>query len=225
MPGRTFVREAEAVHKLKDILPPLGDLSPDHARLDAKRSWRSFFLWGYGYRIGTNCRYAPHTTKLVETIPGLLTAMFSVHEPGTHLVRHRGVTNGMITCHLGLDIPDIGDASRIEVNGTAYHRENGRWFLFDDTQWHATWNEGPGDRVILLLHVKRPMRGLGRVVWDIFFWLIRRSPFIQDARRNMTHWSERLKTAEEDSLITPSSLNAIAQDEKGLHIGCNRCLK
>jgi beta-hydroxylase len=34
--------------------------------------------------------------------------MFSMHEPGTHLPRHRGVTKGMVTCHLGLKIPADG---------------------------------------------------------------------------------------------------------------------
>lgn len=193
--------EADQIMTLSKELPPLGDLSPDHARLDAKRSWRSFFMWGYGYRIDSNCRYAPVTTQLVEQVPGLLSAMFSVHEPGTHLVRHRGVTNGMITCHLGLDIPDAGEACRIEVNDQAYLWKNGQWFLFDDTQWHATWNEGDTKRVILLLHVKRPMRGLGKCVRDLFFFLIRRSPFIQEAKRNMRAWALRLEAAERKGLI------------------------
>ena len=44
---------------------------------------------------------------------------------------------------------------------------------------------GAQNRVILLIHVRRPLRGLGKWVEGVFFQLIRISPFVQRARRNL----------------------------------------
>lgn len=86
--------EAEAILRRKSNAPPVGDISPDHRRLDHRRTWRVFFLWGYGYLADQNCLLAPRTAALVDEIPGLVSAMFSVHEPGTHLPRHCGPNQG-----------------------------------------------------------------------------------------------------------------------------------
>lgn len=166
-------------------VPSLGDISPDHQRLDQRRSWRAFFLWGYGHRVDQNCARAPRTAALVDRIPGLITAMFSVHEPGTHLPRHRGVTKGMITCHLGLIIPDDPERCRIAVEDQVYSWAPGRFFIFDDTYKHEVWNETDEDRVILLIHVRRPLRGAGKWVERLFFRALQLSPFVQRVRANL----------------------------------------
>lgn len=183
--------EALAILSHRERVPALGDVSPDHKRLDQRRSWRSFFIWGYGYRAHKNARMAPMTARLVDQVPGIITAMFSIHEPGTHLPWHRGVTKGMITCHLGLQIPKDGAACRIKVEDKVYTWSNGQWFIFDDTYYHEVWNDADEDRIILLMHIKRPLRVPGRWVQDFFFFLLRQSPFVQDARRNITAWQNK----------------------------------
>lgn len=188
---RAIHDEALAILGFREDIPPLGDISPDHQRLDRRRSWRTFFLWGYGYRIDANCEFAPATAALVDRVPGLISAMFSLHEPGTHLPRHHGVTKGMITCHLGLKIPADTDNCVIAVNDTHHHWAPGRFFIFDDTCHHEVWNRTAEDRIILLLHIRRPLRAPGSWLQTVFFALIRRSPFVQDAKRNMESWTER----------------------------------
>ena len=172
------------IHGPEEV-PSLGDVSPDHQRLDKKRSWKTFFLWGYTYRAHGNCARAPRTAELVDRIPGVISALFSIHEPGTHLPRHRGVTKGMITCHLGLIIPDDPARCRIAVEDRDYHWTPGKFFIFDDTCYHEVWNDTDQRRVILLIHVRRPLRGFGKWVESVFFQLIRISPFVQRARRNL----------------------------------------
>lgn len=189
---QTIRDEAMALLELRQDIPPLGDISSDHRRLDPRRSWRTFFLWGYGYRMDGNCVHAPKTAALVDRIPGLISALFSVHEPGTHLPRHRGVTKGMLTCHLGLKIPADKDQCLITVNDRPYHWAPGEFFVFDDTRYHEVWNVTDEDRVILLLHIKRPLRAPGSWLQRLFFALIRHSPFVQEGRRNMAIWTERL---------------------------------
>lgn len=182
---REIRNEALSILADRRRVPALGDISPDHQRLDQRRSWRTFFLWGYGHRVDQNCALAPRTAALVDSVPGLITAMFSVHEPGTHLPRHRGVTKGMITCHLGLIIPDDAERCRIAVENQVYNWVPGRFFIFDDTYKHEVWNETDDDRVILLMHVRRPLRGAGKWVEWLFFRSIQLSPFVKRVRNNL----------------------------------------
>ena len=177
-------QEADAVLCDIEAVPPLGDISPDHQRLDYTHKWRAYFLWGYGIRVDDHCTQCPVTAGLVERIPGLLTAMFSVHQPGAHLPKHRGVTKGMLTFHLGLHIPEESSDCYIDVENKNYRWQEGKFFVFDDTYRHEVFNNSGHDRVILLLHVRRPLRFPGSWAQNVFFWGIQRSPFVQDAKRN-----------------------------------------
>ena len=108
---------------------------------------------------------------------------FSAHEPGTHLPGHRGVTKGMVTCHLGLTIPADTAKYTISVEGKSCTWSPGRLFAFDDTRHHDVWNYTDEDRVILLLHVRRPMRLPGALLQNACLVLIRASPSVQGAKR------------------------------------------
>ncbi len=191
-------KESEQVLAVRDRLPPISEISPDHKRIAADDRWRSFFLWGYGYRIESNCVHCPETVRLLETIPGLMTAFFSVMLPGTHLPRHKGVSKAIVTCHLPLVVPDDAASCRIDVEGHVHQWAEGDCFVFDDTYPHEVWNDTDQERVVLLLHVKRPVRFPGSLAGDLFLGAVRRSPFIRDARRNQDAWAERL--AERDRL-------------------------
>ena len=182
-------QEADQVLQEIKKIPPLGEVSPDHQRLDYTGKWRAYFLWGYGYRLDRNCERCPMTASLVDKVPGLLTAMYSVHEPGAHLPRHRGVTKGLLTYHLGLHIPEQQSECHIEVEQRHYHWREGEFFIFDDTRYHEVFNNSTTPRVIILLHIKRPLRFPGSWVQNLFFWGIKRSPFVQDARSNLDEWS------------------------------------
>lgn len=177
--------EMERLLPNKDEIPPLADISPDHVELDEARKWRTFFLWGYGYRVDENCAKAPRTAEMVERIPNVLSALFSIHEPGAHLPRHTGPTKGMITCHLALKIPPDREKCRIEVEDKTYNWTPGRFFIFDDTYNHEVWNDTDELRVILLIHVRRPLAAPGRWVQNAIFWAIRHSPFVQDVKDNL----------------------------------------
>src|SRR5271167_4253923 len=42
--------EADTIIRRKNEIPSVIDISPDHKGI-ADEKWKSFFLWGYGYRI------------------------------------------------------------------------------------------------------------------------------------------------------------------------------
>ena len=74
----------------------------------------------------------------------------------------------------------------------------GKWLVFDDSYHHEVHNRTDQRRVILLVQVKRPMRLLGRLANDLALWGIRRSPFVQDARRNLSMWEQAYQQAEQN---------------------------
>lgn len=170
-------------------IPSLGEISPDHGRIAADRRWRSFFLTGYGYKRAENCARVPLTSTLIEQIPGLVTAVFSVLEAGCHIPRHYGMTKGMLTYHLPLKVPKDREHCWIQIedkDGLKVHPwAEGQSLLFDDTYNHEVWNNTTEDRYVLLIQVQRPCRGLARILLKTFLWAVRHSRFVQDIKRHL----------------------------------------
>jgi ornithine lipid ester-linked acyl 2-hydroxylase len=189
---RDILEEAREVAMQGEAAPSLATISPDHRSIAEVNKWRSFFLWGYGYRIDENADRCPVTSALVERIPGLNSAFFSILAPGTHIPDHRGVTKGLITCHLGLIVPRDGDV-RMRVHDRVVRWAEGETLVFDDTYRHEVWNETSGTRVVLLIQFERPLRGPAKWIADAFLGVVKRSAFVQEARDNIGRWNAALK--------------------------------
>ena len=187
--------EALAVALRGQASPSLATISPDHRSIAEVDKWRSFFLWGYGYPIEENLARCPRTRAIVERIPGLNSAFFSILAPGTHIPAHRGVTKGLITCHLWLIVPREGDV-RMRVDDRVVRWAEGETLVFDDTYGHEVWNETAGTRVVLLIQFARPLRNPGKWIADTFLRLVRRSAFVQEARANIAQWNAAVKQLE-----------------------------
>lgn len=177
----------EAVRIRAEDIPSLGEISFDHGRIAADRRWRAFFFKGYGYRMPGNAARAPVTAALIENVPGLVTANFSVMEAGGHIPRHWGMTKGMLTYHLALKVPREREKCRMHLEEGnrlhALHWEEGKSFLFDDMFNHEVWNETDEDRYILLIQIKRPCRWLGNLIQDAFLMGVRHSRFVKDIKK------------------------------------------
>src|SRR5690606_37160905 len=81
--------ELDRVLTRKDALPGFHEISSDVATISQDRDWKTFLLCGYGFTSENNNRQCPETWRIVQRIPGLITAMFSILEPGKHLPPHR----------------------------------------------------------------------------------------------------------------------------------------
>ena len=185
-------KEAIAVALQGDASPSLATISPDHRAIAAVNMWRSFFLWGYSYPIEDNLAQCPKTAAIVARIPQLNSAFFSILAPGTHIPAHRGVTKGLITCHLGLIVPRDGDV-RMRVDDRVVRWAEGETLVFDDTYDHEVWNDTAGTRVVLLIQFERPLKRPGKWIADLFLGIVRRSAFVQEARDNIRSWNEAVK--------------------------------
>lgn len=177
----------EALRIRAQDIPSLGDISFDHGRIAADRRWRAFFLKGYGYRMPSNAARAPLTAALIEKVPGLVTANFSVMEAGGHIPRHWGMTKGMLTYHLALKAPREREKCRMHIEEGerlhVMHWQDGQSFLFDDMFNHEVWNESDEDRYILLIQIKRPCRWRGNLIQETFLKAVRHSRFVSDIRK------------------------------------------
>jgi aspartyl/asparaginyl beta-hydroxylase (cupin superfamily) len=182
--------EAAVVLGDLDAVPPLAAISPDHRRIAPAGKWRSFFLIGYRYRDEVNCRACPRTAALISEIPGLNSAFFSILLPGTHIPPHTGVTKAIITAHLGIQVPRDPAQCWMRVDDEIVHWQEGRVLVFDDMYNHEVKNESDETRIVLLIQIRRPVGIVGKIVGGLFLEGVRRSRFVQDARRGVQAWKE-----------------------------------
>lgn len=194
---RAIRDEALSVSCNPDDVPALHSISPDHARIAATDSWRSFFLVGYGNRVERNIARCPRTMAALEQVPGLNSGFFSILRPGTHIPLHCGVTKGLMTCHLGLQVPP--GPIRMTVGERTVGWSEGQTLLFDDTWPHEVWNDTDGTRIVLLVQFERPLRQPGRVVAGTFLGGIRRSAFVKEAMDNIDRWEESIRRIEKQA--------------------------
>ena len=98
--------ELDAVLQDQEHLPNFQDISVDQATMTNDDRWKTYFLYGYGFRSEANCARCPDTARLCAAIPGMKTAFFSILAPGKNLPPHRGPYKGVMRYHLGLLIPE-----------------------------------------------------------------------------------------------------------------------
>jgi len=183
-------QELEVVLERRDELPSFHEISRGQSRISDDR-WKTFFLYAYGFKADGNCRRCPETTRIVEAIPGMKTAFFSILAPGKHIPAHRGPYRGVIRYHLGLRVPEPRDHCRIRVGDEIRHWEEGKSLVFDDTYEHEVRNDTPGTRVVLFVDFVRPLRfpasSLNRLLLKLIGW----SPYVQDGVENYKRWERR----------------------------------
>jgi beta-hydroxylase len=179
----------------REHIPPFHEISPDQSRISTGDHWRTFVLYGFGHRSERNCRQCPRTTEILETIPRLTSAWFSILAPGYHIPPHRGITKGVVRTHLGLIIPRNRDACRIRVGDQTRRWEEGKCLVLDDTFDHEVWNDTDDQRVVLIVDVERPLPPGARVLNHAMLKGVQLTAYVQDARRNMASWEERFASA------------------------------
>ncbi|HAA27263.1 MAG TPA: aspartyl/asparaginyl beta-hydroxylase domain-containing protein [Cyanobacteria bacterium UBA8553] len=118
-----------------------------------EKGWNVFGLYAFGKKLNYSCQLFPETTRLVEMIPGIVTAGFSSLRPGTHIKPHVGYSKAVLRCHLGLIVPE---ECTLRVGNETRNWQEGKCFIFDDTVEHEAWNRGDKTRIVLLIDFKNP---------------------------------------------------------------------
>ncbi len=125
------------------------------ARVAPRRTGRSsrWTSWVCGPRRSARC---PRTTALLDGIPGLFEAFFSILEGGKSIPAHEGPYRGYLRYHLGLVVPEKNPPS-IRLKDQVYTWQEGQSILFDDSWEHEVYNQCDSDRVVLIVDIRRPM--------------------------------------------------------------------
>ena len=113
-------------------------------------NWDVFGLWDLrGALIEDNAKVCPNTVNILRQIPNLRTAGFSKLGAGCVISPHKGYSDDVLRCHLGLVIPG-GDCA-LKVEDTVHRWQEGKAFVFNDRLLHSAWNYADSDRYVLLL--------------------------------------------------------------------------
>jgi len=187
--------EIQEILKHREAIPVFQEVSPDQRRISKGTKWRTFILFGFGTKLDKNCTQAPVTTALLEKVPELQTAWFSILGPGYHIPAHRGVTKGILRAHLGLLIPKDAENCYMRVDTTINVWRPGEIFVFDDTYEHEVFNNTKEERVILLFDFNRPMRFWGRALNKSFVTLLKLTAYYQEPKKNMQTFEDRFEAA------------------------------
>jgi aspartyl/asparaginyl beta-hydroxylase (cupin superfamily) len=194
--GAPLIRkELEDVLRYGDELPNFQDISTDQYQITDDDRWKTFFFYGYGFTAGKNVERCPETARLLQQIPGMTTAMFSIFAPHKRIPPHGGPYKGVLRYHLALMVPEPASECGIRVGNDVRHWTEGKSLVFDDTWEHEAWNDTDGTRVVLFVDFKRPMSRVARALNETVLKLIGFSPFIQDAKARHNAWEKRFEQA------------------------------
>jgi beta-hydroxylase len=152
---------------------------PDAANIAAADDWMSYFFCSYGYWSDRNCARCPQTTALIRAIPELCSAFFAILEPHAIIHDHRGPWRGQLRYHLGLKIPEPHRAVTLTVGDRTRSWKPGAGILFDDGYIHSAQNQTDERRVVLLITIRRPLSGLGKLINGAYFGIVARSPRVR----------------------------------------------
>ncbi len=188
--------ELDQVLQHTDALPNFQDISPRQHRIANDDRWKTYFFCAFGFQAKKNCDRCPETWKLLQRVPGLKVAFFSILAPGKHIPEHRGKHKGILRYHLGLQVPEPKADCRIRIEDQIAYWEEGKSLIFDDTFYHEVWNDTDGYRVVLFLDIARPMRfPLSLVNW-VICQIIALSPIVQVAKANHESWEKHFEALE-----------------------------
>ncbi|KTD25119.1 MULTISPECIES: aspartyl/asparaginyl beta-hydroxylase domain-containing protein [Legionella] len=121
-----------------------------------RRGWKRFYLKWYQEPMDSAQTLCPKTLKLIQQIPNINAAMFTLLPKNSFLFKHRDPYAGSLRYHLGLITPNSKECC-IYVDGEPYFWQDGQDVLFDETYVHHAENNTSQDRIILFCDVQRPL--------------------------------------------------------------------
>lgn len=195
---RAIRAELDGVLVHPEAIPAFHDISPDQGRISRGDSWKTFTFYAIGTRIDENCEQCPVTEALLDTLPNLQNAWFSILAPRYHIPPHKGPTRAFIRCHLGLKVPRERDKCWIRVDDQICLWEEGKCLVFDDTYEHEVLNDTDEQRVVLFLDFDRPMDRIGTWFNRGLLQLIRSSHYFKDPMKNLARWNQQHGRRKED---------------------------
>ncbi|MGB3535806.1 MAG: aspartyl/asparaginyl beta-hydroxylase domain-containing protein [Microcoleaceae cyanobacterium] len=188
---QTIRQELDSLLESLNTIPNFQDISKDQYSITQDNRWKTYFFYAYGLKAEKNCNHCPQTTQLIEQIPGMKTAFFSILLPDKQIPEHRGPYKGVLRYHLALKVPQEANKCGIKVGDETRHWQEGKSLIFDDTFPHQAWNNTEEIRVVLFLDFVRPMKFPISLFNQLMIQLIAWSPYVQGAKENFEQWEKK----------------------------------
>lgn len=100
-----------------------------------------------------NLKYFPITKSILEKIPGIVSASYSLLEAGGEISKHRGDTDAHIRTHICLYTSKDFSQAAFTVNNETSHWLTGQCLLFCDAHFHSGYNHSSENRLVMIIDV------------------------------------------------------------------------
>jgi beta-hydroxylase len=188
---RAIRAELDRILVRRDALPGSHEIATDVRSISQDRNWKTFLICAYGLKSEEAIRACPETWRILQTIPGLKTAMFSIFEPGKHLPAHRGPYNGVLRFHLGLIVPEAPPGTiAIRIGDEVCGWREGRALIFDDAYEHEAWNHSDRVRVVLFVDFVKPLRFPANLANWLLLNIAVFTPFMREGHVAQKKWEK-----------------------------------
>jgi len=139
-------------------LPQYHDVDPGERNISATtpKRWNVFMLEVMGHKPAQNRAACPETCRVLDKVPNMIQAFFSILDPGKSVPEHEGPYLGYLRYHLGVRVPRQ-NPPKLVVNRQDYVWKEGEAVLFDDSWPHSVVNSSNELRAVLIVDVRRPM--------------------------------------------------------------------
>ncbi|WP_421872878.1 aspartyl/asparaginyl beta-hydroxylase domain-containing protein [Marinoscillum sp.] len=184
----------------KDKITDMKDLLGDHTSSSVHTvKWKTFMIKS-GTLLKENCVHCPETAKLIDQVPKVRTAFFSILDPNQYITPHEGYYDGYMRYHLGIIVPNnnangecwirvansVIDKSKMDELSETYYWKNGEGILFNDNYTHDACNNSDQIRVVLFMDMERklpvPFSWLNTLILNIAY----RTESVKKVRKNTT---------------------------------------
>jgi len=121
-------------------------------------SWKTYEFLFFGIKKLKNIEKCPKTFEIIQQIPEIITAQFSILLPHTHVNAHKGYSTIILRNHLPLIVP-AGNECGLRVENETHRWKKGELVIFDDSFEHEAWNNSNELRAVLMFDVAKPNCG------------------------------------------------------------------
>ncbi len=142
--------------ELQNIIEEKNEFQPYFSKkMNEKKTWRTFVLKWWGIDFHKNQNKCPNTSRILRSIPGLVSASFSSMDAQSEIPAHFGDTNAIYRAHLGLVIPESLPQCGFKVMDEVRGWEQGKVLVFCDAHNHSAFNHSHKVRIVMIIDVFR----------------------------------------------------------------------
>jgi len=118
-----------------------------------------------------NRQLFPGTVAVLDDIPDMVDAWFSIIEPRKSIPAHRGMYRGLLRYHTAFKVP-TDNPPRLRVKDEYYTWKEGESVMFDDRHEHEVYNESDDYRAVLIVDILRPLPWLLHLMNAAAVWCV-----------------------------------------------------